>query len=297
MVEASTQQQAKVKTPLHLRLTAKDWEECCKMLNYAEMKVFIWIRASDPYGNRELKFSCSKLGEKLGLHKSSVSRALKTLDSKQLIEIDFEDVRVTQKVSNRRLTLLCKEENESEQEQEEEIENVAPMQRRLCGRNTGCVDATSDAPMQQQVRQCNDQHPKPLPSNGSRTPQTIQTYSDFIKTLSEEAREIFLEFGKKKAANLPHPPELPDKWIAANFEELYKQFLASPAGREAKYKVIAAQHDWENDLRFMDWLHKAYYEGHPWAIKDETEKEDRLAFLMWAQRTNAYKGRIADEPA
>lgn len=211
MSKTSIQQQAKVKTPLHLRLTAKDWEECCKMLNYAEMKVFIWIRASDPYGVRELKFSCSKLGEKLGLHKSSVSRALKSLDGKQLIEIDFEDVRVTQKVSNRRLTLLCKEENDSEQEQEEENKSVAPTQRKLHPRNAGCTDATPDAPMQRPMRLCNDQPSESLPSKDSKTPQT---YLDFIKTLSESERENFLKFCEELTSNLSSPVNDIEAWLA-----------------------------------------------------------------------------------
>jgi hypothetical protein len=142
-----------------------------------------------------------------------------------------------------------------------------------------------------------NQSPEPIQAEDSSSPQTNQTYTDFIHTLSEGEREIFLDFGRKKAANLPHPPELPDKWITANFTELYKQFLASSVGREAKQEAIARKYDWENDPRLMDWLHKAYWEGHPWAVENEFEREERLAFLMWAQKTNAYAGRIADEPA
>jgi len=147
----------------------------------------------------------------------------------------------------------------------------------------------------------------PSPTNGTETPlkpipskesgNLSDSYQIFINSLSDSEREIFLEFGRKKAANLPHRPELPDKWIAANFTELYKYFLASSAGRAAKQEAIARKYDWENDPRLMDWLHKAYWEGHPWAVEDEFEREERLAFLMWAQKTNAYAGRIADEPA
>ena len=138
---------------------------------------------------------------------------------------------------------------------------------------------------------------EPLPDKDSGAPQTYSNYSNFIHTLSEDERESFLEFGRKKATALPHPPELPNKWIAANFTELYKQFLVSPAGREAKQEAIASKYNWENDPRLMDWLHKAYYVGHPWTQEDEAEREERFAFLMWAQKTNAYAGRIADEPA
>ncbi len=138
---------------------------------------------------------------------------------------------------------------------------------------------------------------KSLSDKASGAPQTIQTYSDFLQTLSEAERETFLEFGRKKAANLPHPPELPDKWITANFTELHKQFLSSSAGREAKQEAIARKYDWENDPRLMDWLHSAYYVGYPWTQEEETEREARSAFFFWAQQTNAYAGRISDELA
>jgi hypothetical protein len=136
-----------------------------------------------------------------------------------------------------------------------------------------------------------------LTERESQNSKINKNYLEFIDSLSEDERENFLEFGRKKAANLPHPPELPDKWIAANFTELYKQFLASRAGQEAKQEAIARKYDWENDPRFMDWLHKAYCEGYPWTQEDEAEREQRTAFLFWAQRTNAYAGRIEHESA
>lgn len=234
---AETSQQAKVKTPLHLRLTPADWEECCKMLNYAEMKVFIWIRASDPYGVRELKFSCSKLGEKLGLHKSSVSRALKSLDTKRLIEIDFEDVRITQKVSNRRLTLLCKEGNGSEQEQEEENGSVAPTQLMLHPRNAGCTDATPGAPVQRPVRQCNEQPPEPLPQKDFKGSYTSLDFSDFIQTLSEGERENFENYCERRASQEAKKPKA---WIRTVWRDLWDDFQEHEAKRKANEASIEA---------------------------------------------------------
>lgn len=210
------QQQAKVKTPLHLRLTPEDWEECCKMLNPAEIKVFIWIRASDPYGDRELKFSCSKLGEKLGLHKSSVSRALKSLDVKGLIEIDFEDVRVTQKVSNRRLTLLCKEENGNEQEHERENESVAPVQRGLHLRNVGCADATQVVPMQRELSPRNDGIY--IDRVRSNTLSDISNPPDRSGEGGENAYEE-PERSQSKSASLASKPEESTRQVKASSED------------------------------------------------------------------------------
>jgi hypothetical protein len=135
-----------------------------------------------------------------------------------------------------------------------------------------------------------NQSPEPAPIKASSSSQTIQTYSDFIQTLSDSERESFLEFGRKKASSLPHPPELPDKWIAANWEELHRQFLTCDVGRRAKQKAIADQFDWRSEPRFDDWIWKAFNGGYPWTQEDEAEREQRYAFWEWAQDTNAYEG-------
>lgn len=61
---------------------------------------------------------------------------------------------------------------------------------------------------------------KPAPDKNFGSPQIITDPTDPIQTLSEDEKDSFLEFSKKKAASLPKPPELPLKWIKTNFEEL-----------------------------------------------------------------------------
>jgi hypothetical protein len=143
------------------------------------------------------------------------------------------------------------------------------------------------------------------------TQQTFQnskinkTYLDFIQTLSDSERENFEKFVRDEWRKLTtRNGELGEEIVSferflsreKDLKNWYQRFLSSAAGRAAKMNVIAQQYDWENDPRLMDWLHKAYWEGYPWTQEDEFEREERTAFLMWAQKTNAYRGRIADEP-
>jgi len=58
--------------------------------------------------------------------------------------------------------------------------------------------------------------PKPLPNNDYSTPQTIQTYSDFIKTLSEEERANFLNFVREKTKNLSQEVNDIEAWLASS---------------------------------------------------------------------------------
>src|SRR4028119_956444 len=69
---------------------------------------------------------------------------------------------------------------------------------------------------------------KPLINkNYSDFPNYDQLYSKFLSSLSQEEREKFLEFGLKKAAELPKPPTLSQKWVERNWQELAAEFEKS----------------------------------------------------------------------
>ncbi|MGL5923357.1 MarR family transcriptional regulator [Chroococcidiopsis sp.] len=285
-------------------LQHQEWLRACRELTPAQRDVLYYIRTIDPHNNG-IEINAAEIARQLSsperqVHRQTVSRALKELDAKGFIDLELLQVKAKVKPKG----LWCDETPEVRED------TKGAMKHQGCNETPRCDEAPRSiathlggSPRTQVDRDA----PSAIATHHAEaetvTQQAFQnskinkTYLDFIQTLSESEREIFLEFGRKKAASLPHPPELPDKWIAANFTELYKYFLASSAGRAAKQEAIARKYDWENDPRLMDWLHKAYYEGHPWAVENEFEREERLSFLMWAQKTNAYAGRIADEPA
>jgi len=140
----------KVKTVLHLRLTTQDWVECFKNLTKAELGVFFYIRTIDPYGDRNLEIDCSSLGKLLGIHRTSVSRALEELKRKGLIEMEIEKAKVRQKINNRKLTLLSNQENTSNDEQSEESKICAPT-------HSSCADAQTSAPTHNHVHPRTDE--------------------------------------------------------------------------------------------------------------------------------------------
>ncbi len=130
-----------VKTPLHLRLTTEDWLESFNQMTRAELGVLFYIRTSDPYGDRDLDIDCAALGKALGIHRTSVSRALEELSRKRLIDLEIQKARVRQKVSNKKLTLLTNQENQSNAEHNKDLERCASMHTVEHGRTTNCMDA------------------------------------------------------------------------------------------------------------------------------------------------------------
>lgn len=123
----------------------------------------------------------------------------------------------------------------------------------------------------------------------------------FSLSLSIAERENFENFireeWKKKTTKPGQPGEeiiSLERFLAKeeDCKNWYALFLNSPAGKQAKKEAIAAQYDWENDPRFEEWLNRAFYDGYAWAQENEAEREQRIAFLEWAQATDPYQGRL-----
>ena len=128
---------------------------------------------------------------------------------------------------------------------------------------------------------------KPAHSNGSG--DSPNYYQIFTKSLSEAERENFLEFGKKKAAQLPKPPQLTERWIEKNWEELRSQWLAqlSPAQLPA-----ADQERWANDPRRDEWIAEIRIGKPRWIAQgdDSLTRTERKAFAEWAESQNLIWG-------
>ena len=115
-------------------------------------------------------------------------------------------------------------------------------------------------------------------------------YSEFLKTLSDSQRENFLNFGRKKASQLPKPPELPDKWIAANWEELRSQWEQTKEGSTA----ITGLTDWTQHPDWATWLEEMR-RGVPRFVALGTcfDNKTRRAIADWADERGLIWGEEA----
>jgi hypothetical protein len=104
-------------------------------------------------------------------------------------------------------------------------------------------DATSVITTQQARSLRNKREPQASPNHDSNSLRLNKTYKDFIDSLCETKREKFLEFGLRKAAELPKPPTLPKKWIERNWQELREEFFT--ASSQTPSQVDPAQSERE----------------------------------------------------
>lgn len=259
-------------------------------LTAAELRLWLYLMKIDRYGDRFVDLpDPGKLGIRLGMSRRTVEKAMFKLD-----ELGLYTIRVKQwegaNSSAARARQTAQKLNEAKKEKK--APKTPPDKSGYLTAKTANLPKseklTEKAAKISTERLNKLTHPpEPPPVKDSGNSQTYSDYSDFIKTLSESERESFLEFGNKKASQLPKPPELPLKWIEANWQELYTLFLSTP------YAVAAsiADTDWTSHPDWENWLAQMR-EGVPRFVALGTcfDNKTRRAIADWADNRGLIWG-------
>jgi len=242
-----------------------EWLRACRELTPAQRDVLYFVRTLDPYGDG-LDISIAEIARQLStdkrtVHRSTVSRALKELDANGFIDMELLMVKLNIKAKG----IHCwdseayalpfgnasgVQDASLRATQEASETSVLPTDNKrdhdatvLPTDNERDHDATSVITTQQARSLRNKREPQASPNHDSNSLRLIKTYKDFIDSLCETKREKFLEFGLRKAAELPKPPTLPKKWIERNWQELREEFFT--ASSQTPSQVDPAQSERE----------------------------------------------------
>jgi hypothetical protein len=81
------------------QLTTSEWLTLCNQLNlsFAAMKVLMYLRTINPWGDRKVEAETKDLAQALNLNIRTVQRCLHELDDKKLIELEFNRFKFTLK--------------------------------------------------------------------------------------------------------------------------------------------------------------------------------------------------------
>jgi predicted transcriptional regulator len=247
----------KDKAPLFYQLTNKEWVETVKDLTGAEIKVLYHVRSLDPFGDRELDYSVTQVALQLGLSKGAVSKAFKKLDQMNLICVELVRVKVRVNTNKNNITEFPKE------------NSVSYRKHKLPIRNENFSEETEVSSSKRSFPIGNEQPLEPLQHKDSSIPQTIQTYTDFKKTLSEEERANFLNFCQEKIKNLSQEVNDIEAWLAHQtkagrnrWEVYYEKYLASKqkSAKKAEAKNTLSQFRTEIEQQQRQ-VEKAWFES------------------------------------
>jgi DNA-binding Lrp family transcriptional regulator len=214
-------------------------------LRDAEIRTYLYLMTLNPFPDSSMEIDTSRISEQLGLTRRTVQRAVKRLQELGFIEIEITKFKYKKVVHGASSRLYVGDPNVASSKNGDP--NVVQNDPNVVQNDPNVVQNDPNVA---------DTCLKPLHSKDYEVPHTIQTYSDFIKTLSKDERESFLEFGKKKAAELPKFPTLPLKWIEKNFEDVRSQWFQTRdenKNQNQKYNFAAysqAQHQmWYQQLQ------------------------------------------------
>jgi hypothetical protein len=311
-------------------LQHSEWLRACHELTPAQRDVLYFIRTLDPYGEG-LDLSIAEIARQLStpaktVHRSTISRALKELDTKGFIDMDLIQVNVTIKGKGIHCTQTIDNERDhdatvlSQDNKRDHDATVLPQDNSrdhdatvlsqdnkrdhdatvlsqdnsrdhdatvLSQDNERDHDATGVIMTQQARSPRNNRASEPAPVKKSGSLRSNKTYKDFKDSLSDSEREKFLEFSLNKASQLPKPPTLAVKWIEKHYQELYDQFKHSPEG-----KILTSASDWANHPKRDEWIAEIRI-GRPRFVAlggPEEERETRRQFAKWAEENNLVWG-------
>ncbi|MDJ0649469.1 MAG: helix-turn-helix domain-containing protein [Xenococcaceae cyanobacterium MO_188.B19] len=192
-------------------LQSEEWLKSIKQLTFAEVKILYYVRSLDPY-SKGINLTIVQIAkdlstEKSPMHRSTVSRALKSLDAKGFLEMEL--LKVHLKVNPKGFL------------SEEKIPDVVTTQP-SCEETTQVVSTQPNVPpcnrMCAQTTECaSTQQSSSEMQSGStfQIPKTIKTYIDFKDSLSEEERESFLKFVEKVTNDYERPIIDLEAWLAS----------------------------------------------------------------------------------
>ncbi len=258
-------------------LQHSEWVKICKSLTKSQISILYYLRSLDPYGNG-IRIRATKIAEDLGISKRAVNAAIAVLEEKGYINL--EDIEYSVKVSARgclcdTLSTVTKVRREFPTWEED-----FPPENGISHLGTEIPTWEQKFPPENGISHL---QPETLVKQESQDSNINKTYSDFIDSLSEREKESFLDFGKKKAAQLPKRPELPLKWIEKNFNELRSQW--------EKLRGVVRGSKWETHPCRQEWIDKIRSLGFAGFIfEDGNLDKQRKEFYQWANSHNLIWG-------
>jgi hypothetical protein len=185
-------------------------------LSRAESKLFFYFLLLDRFGDRPVKVKVAEILYETGISKSVYHLAIAKFQKRGWFGFTHADVQISNFCTPTKKSKKQDSQSEKQDSQSEKQDSQSEKQ-----------DSQSE---KQDFAEL-----EPLPVKVSKTPQTLQTNSDLLHTLSEEQRESFKKFCLKKMQECSFKIGSKQAWLKKHgaeyleeFKETYSYALANP---------------------------------------------------------------------
>jgi len=243
-------------------------------LTAAEWRIWSYLIEIEPWGDAYQDVSTLTVLQNCDVSKATYYRAIAKFQELELF--DFQD----KGISIRNLRGVSSLKNETA---------VSKMRQQSQECDSSLKNETTVSKTRQPSQKRENQPPKPLQHNDSSVPHTIQTYTDFKKTLSDGERENFLNFVREKTKDFS--PQINDieGWLAKKNEaeqnrwEVYYDLFH----KSQPELVQAAQNTkWENHPLRDEWLAEIEKSGNPLIFAGRNKEKQE--FVKWANENKIF---------
>ncbi|MFL9458525.1 MULTISPECIES: hypothetical protein [Nostocales] len=237
-------------------------------LTAAEWRIWSYLIEIEPWGDAYQDISTLTVMQECDVSKATYYRALAKFQELELF--DFQD----KGISIRNLKGVSSLKNETA---------VSRMRQQSQECDSGLKNETAVSKMRQQSQECDNQRSEPLPNNASTVPQTIQTYSDFKKSLSDSERENFEKFVREE-----YYKDTGKKIRSFNSfmgNDHFQEWLEIWNNRPEAVFAIATD-KWRNHPQFENWLSEIERTRNPFEFAG-SDKE-KQSFIDWCWETKQY---------
>ncbi len=185
-------------------------------LSRAESKLFFYFLLLDRFGDRPVKVKVAEILHETGISKSVYHLAIAKFQKRGWFGFTHADIQISNFCTPTKKSKKQESQSEKQDSQSEKQDSQSEKQ-----------DSQSEKQDFEEL--------KPLPAKISKTPQTLQTYSDLLHTLPEEQRESFKKFCLKKIQECSFKIGSKEAWLNKHgaeyleeFKETYSYALANP---------------------------------------------------------------------
>jgi len=185
-------------------------------LSKVESKLFFYFLKLDRFGDRPVKVKVAEILLATGVRKSVYYTAIAKFQRMGWFGFKHSDIEISNFCTPKKKSEKSESQSEKSEPQSEKSESQSEKS-------------------ESQSEKSESKKLQPLPAKVSKTPQTLQTYSNLLNTLSEDQRESFKKFCLKKIQECSFKIASKDAWLNKHgaeyleeFKETYSYALANP---------------------------------------------------------------------